>query len=143
MKSDHHRRRPRRARLAALALAAAAAAVAIPAALAADSMSGLGASFRPAAGADARPDAGAARGDALPGLRVVLLRGGRQAAAIDGRMVHVGDSVNGLRVTRIDAQGVTLSGEDGASERLLVNPSVLKNTRAAAGARGSNGGERP
>lgn len=144
-----HRRLPWRAGPAAVALAAALAACATAAA--ADGMSGLGASFRPQPGVDGRTegrtDGGAARGDAAPGLRIVLLRAGQQAAAsIDGRMVHVGDSVNGLRVTRIDAQGVTLAGEDGVSERLLVNPAVLKNTRAAPGARnpnGANGGERP
>ena len=143
-----HRRPSWRAGPAALALAAALAATATAAA--ADAMSGLGASFRPPPGSEGRTDGATARGDVAPGLRIVLLRAGQPAAAsIDGRMVHVGDSVNGLRVTRIDAQGVTLAGEDGVSERLLVNPAVLKNTRAAPGARnpnganGANGGERP
>jgi hypothetical protein len=54
----------------------------------------------------------------------------------------VGDTVNGLRVSRIDEKGVTLAGEGGVTETLMVNPSVIKQKRAAQPAR-INHGERP
>ena len=53
---------------------------------------------------------------------------GRQhpVASIDGRLVHVGDEVNGMRVVRIDANGVLLEGDEGVSERLTMAPAVQK-----------------
>jgi len=59
-------------------------------------------------------------------------------ASIDGQIVHVGDIVNGMRVTRIDQHGVLLIGE-GVQEQLMVNPSVVKRMRPVAAKRVSSG----
>jgi hypothetical protein len=107
--------------------------------LAADSISSLGSAFRPQGGADAPVQGGAARSDAnQSGLRVVVSSAGRSVASIDGQIVHVGDVVNGMRVTRIDQHGVLLVGE-GVQEQLTINPSVVKRMRPVAAARVSNG----
>lgn len=114
-----------RAGLAALAIACAG-----PACQAAESMSGLGSAFRPQGWAEAPvaqkragPEAG------LPGLRVVVSRPSRSVASIDGQLVRVGDTVNNMRVTRIDTDGVTMAGPDGAREWLRVTPAVVKRPR--------------
>jgi len=103
---------------------------------AADSMDGLGSAFRPPSGADARVEG---NGENLPGLRVVVSSVSRSVASIDGRIVRVGDTVNGMRVTQINQQGVVLTGEDGASERLMINPSVVKRKLPVKATRNSNG----
>jgi hypothetical protein len=100
--------------------------------LAADSIGSLGATFRPP---DFASTANGARGrgaENVSGLRVVVTSGARAVASIDGMLVHVGDSVHGMRVTRIDAQGVALQGEDGASETMAIAPSVHKSPPARA-----------
>ena len=96
--------------------------------LAADSISALGSAFRPQGAADPSAERGKAeRPAATPsGLRVVVSGASRSVASIDGQIVHVGDTVNGMRVTQINAQGVVLKGEGGASESLTVTPSVVK-----------------
>ena len=94
--------------------------------MAADSMSGLGSAFRPQA-ADAPGQGSGARTEAnQSGLRVVVSSASRSVASIDGQIVRVGDIVNGMRVTRINAQGVVLMGEGGVTEQLMVNPSAVK-----------------
>lgn len=104
-----------------------------------DSMIGLASAFRPQRGADA-PQGNAARAEANePGLRVIVSGKSRAVASIDGQIVHVGDTVNGMRVTRISAQGVVLTGEDGVAEQLLLNPSAVKRKPAAAAAGVSKG----
>jgi len=107
---------------------------------AADSMSGLGAAFRPQ-GKVAAPAAGSGgRSDAnLPGLRVIVTRPSRPVASIDGQIVHVGDIVNGMRVAQINAQGVVLVGEGGAEERMVINPVVKRMRPASDATRASNG----
>ena len=60
-------------------------------------------------------------------------------ASIDGQIVHVGDTVNGMRVTQINSQGVVLVGEGGVQERLLINPSVVKRTPSVKPVAVSNG----
>jgi len=123
-----------RAGLAALSLASLAAACP-----AAESISGLGSAFRPQAAA-ARVGGNGERGDAkLPGLRVVVTSPARSVASIDGQIVHVGDVVNGMRVTQITSQGVVLTGEGGAEERMMVNPSVVKHAHPANAKPASNG----
>ena len=106
---------------------------------AADSFTGLGSSFRPSAA----PEAAAAPASGRPGanantagLRVVLSSPSRSIASIDGQIVRVGDTVNGMRVKQIDQQGVLLVGEDGARERLEMNPLAVKRQRPVP-ARGS------
>ena len=108
---------------------------------AADTMGGLGSSFRPPAGATAPADGGSGEpaDPSQGGLRVVVSGASRSVASIDGRIVHVGDLVNNLRVTRISPQEVVLTGEDGATERLLVSPAVVKRKPPAAATRNSNG----
>jgi hypothetical protein len=107
---------------------------------AAESMSGLGSAFRPQAGSDApAAPSGDRSGAALPGLRVIVSSTSRSVASIDGQVVHVGDTVNGMRVTQISQQGVVLVGEGGVQERLLINPSVVKRTRPAKLTDASNG----
>ena len=107
--------------------------------LAADSMSGLGSAFRPQAEA-ARVEGSGERTDAsLPGLRVVVASPSRSVASIDGQIVRVGDIVNGMRVTRINPEGVVLTGEGGVEERLMVNPSAVKHTRPVKARHVSNG----
>ena len=109
--------------------------------LAAESISGLGSAFRPQGGADVSVQGGGARNDAnQSGLRVVVSSAGRSVASIDGQIVHVGDIVNGMRVTRIDQHGVLLTGEGDVQENLMVNPSVVKRMRPANAKRASNGG---
>nr|WP_229517086.1 hypothetical protein [Massilia oculi] len=57
------------------------------------------------------PDAAGAAATRAPQLQSVLVgrgRDGRQVAVIDGQSVRVGDSVQGARVTRIDAGEVEL-----------------------------------
>lgn len=138
-----YRRRPPASpapRLAALALALLAAASACRAA---DTFAGMGGTFRPAAApaaeAAAAPGAAARSADNLAGLRVVLSGTGRAVASIDGQIVRVGDTVNGMRVLQINQQGVLLAGEDGARERLEMNPLAVKRQRPAP-ARGSMNG---
>jgi len=108
--------------------------------LAAESMSGLGSSFRPQAGSDAPSASGSERSGAdLPGLRVIVSSTSRSVASIDGHVVHVGDTVNCMRVTQINQQGVVLVGEGGVQERLLINPSVVKRTSSVKATGASNG----
>jgi hypothetical protein len=116
-----------KARGVALALAMAGAALAASAA--AQNLGGLDAPFRPRASPPATRSAAAAaaeEGDYAPGLRVMVTGRQRPVASIDGRLVHVGDEVNGMQVVRIDAKGVLLAGDDGVSERLTVAPAVQK-----------------
>jgi hypothetical protein len=140
---------PRQAASAALL----AALVAAPAAFA-QGLDSIGSAFRPqaaapssAAGNAAAPSrpAGAASAasakdtDGTAGLRVVVTSGSRSLASIDGRIVRVGDSVNGMRVTQIGPQGVVLRGEAGAKEHMTLNPAAVKkpanSTRVSTGAR--------
>jgi hypothetical protein len=108
--------------------------------LAAESMSSLGSSFRPQAGSDAPVASGGERtGSNLPGLRVIVSGNSRSVASIDGQVVHVGDMVNGMRVTQISQQGVVLVGEGGVQERLSINPAVVKRTRTVNATGTSNG----
>jgi len=109
--------------------------------VAADSMSSLASAFRPQGVVDRPPEgARAQRPDASPtGLRVLVSRSSHPVASIDGQIVHVGDTVHGMRVTRIDAQGVVLQGEDGASESLGVTPSVVKRSRLPEATHNSKG----
>jgi hypothetical protein len=126
-----------RAGFAALAIAGLA-----PLCLAADSMSSLGSAFRPQGVADvpAAPAAGSGQqGTNLPGLRVVVSGASRSVATIDGQIVHVGDVVNGMRVTQINPTGVVLVGEGGVSERLTINPAVVKRKLPATATHISNG----
>ncbi|MCC2955380.1 hypothetical protein LK542_07115 [Massilia sp. IC2-477] len=63
---------------------------------------------RPPASLGARLD-GVAAGDGQPRLQSVLIgRGGRQVAVIDGEMVRVGDSYKGARVARMTQTAVEL-----------------------------------
>ena len=107
---------------------------------AAESFAGMGGAFRPSAAPPS--DAVVALGstprsaDNLAGLRLVLSGAGRALASIDGHIVRVGDTVNGMRVLQINPQGVLLAGEDGARERLEMNPLAVKRQRPAP-ARGS------
>jgi len=121
--------------LAALWLAAMA-----PPCLAAESMSGLGAAFRPQAAAAARVVGSGEQSNLnAPGLRVIVSGASGAVASIDGRTVHVGDIVNDMRVTQINPQGVVLTGEDGTEERLTINPSVVKRMRLVKAKRVANG----
>jgi hypothetical protein len=101
----------------------------------------LGMAFRPkeapppppsptAASSPSRAREGGLPGDG--GLRVVVVGGARSLASIDGKIVRVGDMVNGMRVADISAQGVLLVGEGGARERLGLSPSAVKRNPAAA-----------
>lgn len=111
--------------------------------LAAEPMSGLGAAFRPQAGPAAPVGASAERSNSnAPGLRVIVSGTSAAVASIDGRTVHVGDIVNDMRVTQINLQGVVLRREDGAEERLTINPSVVKRMVPPTAKRVSNGVDR-
>jgi hypothetical protein len=127
-----------KARAAALALAVALGALAASAA--AQSLGGLDSAFRPQAAPPAQRSAASApadEGDYAPGLRVVVTGRQRAVASIDGRVVHVGDEVNGMRVVRIDTHGVVLAGDEGVSERLTLAPAAEKRSAGAQpGARG-------
>ena len=124
-----------RAGLAALSIASLGTAC-----LAADSMSGLGSAFRPQGAADAPGQGSGARTEAnQSGLRVVVSSASRSVASIDGQIVRVGDIVNGMRVTRINPEGVVLTGEGGVEERLMVNPSAVEHTRPVKARHVSNG----
>jgi hypothetical protein len=125
----------RRAALAALAIAGLGSAC-----LAGESISSLGAAFRPQGTVDApAPGNGERTGANLPGLRVVVSSPARSLASIDGQIVRVGDMVNGMRVAQIDQQGVLLVGEGGVRERLTVSPSAVKRERPAKATNVSNG----
>jgi len=112
-----------------------------PICLAADSVSGLDSAFRPQLGAEPPSGGGTGerRGPSPTGLRVVVSSAARSVASIDGQIVHVGDTVNGMRVTQINAQGVVLQGEGGVSESLTVTPSVVKRSPRSRATRSSNG----
>ena len=126
-----------RAGLAALSIAGVGAAC-----LAADSVGGLGSAFRPQGWADAPIDGNGERTDAnLAGLRVVVASASRSVASIDGKIVHVGDMVNGMRITRIDQHGVVLTGDGGITDRLTVIPSGVKRERPAKATRDSHGAQ--
>lgn len=111
----------------------------------AQGLSGLGGAFRPQAlpsAAPPMPGLAPAPGDAASapaqpgGVHVVVTGTPRPRAVIDGRIVHVGDKVLGMKVTRIDAGGVVLAGENGQMERLLLNPAVSRQTAAKDVAKG-------
>jgi hypothetical protein len=122
----HHAVNSLRAVLAALSIAGAGATC-----LAADTAGGLGAAFRPQGWVDAPSDGSAERTDAnQAGLRVVVA---------SGKVVRVGDTVNGMRVTLIDQHGVVLTGEGGATERLTVIPPAVKRARPAKPTRDAHG----
>ena len=111
-----------------------------PPCLAAESMSGLGAAFRPQAVAAPRVvSSGEQSNSNAPGLRVIVSGASGAVASIDGRTVHVGDIVNDMRVTQINSQGVVLTGEDGTEERLTINPSVVKRMHPGKAKRVANG----
>lgn len=105
-------------------------------------MSSLGSAFRPQGLADAPAAPAAGKGENagsnLPGLRVVVSSASRSVATIDGQIVHVGDVVNGMRVTQINPNGVVLVGEGGVSE-LTINPAVVKRKLPAKAPRIPNG----
>ncbi len=110
--------------------------------LAADSAGGLGAAFRPQGWADAPSDGnGSAERTSAnqAGLRVVVASTSRSVASIDGKIVHVGDTVNGMRITRIDQHGVVLTGEGGVTERLTVIPPAVKRERPTKPTRDAHG----
>ena len=108
--------------------------------LAAESMSGLGAAFRPQAVAAPRVvSSGEQSNSNAPGLRVIVSGASGAVASIDGRTVHVGDIVNDMRVTQITLQGVVLTSEDGSEERLTINPSAVKRMRPVNAKRVTNG----
>ena len=74
-----------------------------------------------------------------PGVTVVLETGTEGKAVVDGRLVHVGDSVDGgLRVESIQVEAVTFTRRDGVRVRVAVgpakNPQSEENTGRAAGA---------
>ena len=124
-----------RAGLVALSIAGAGATC-----LAGDSVGDLGSAFRPQGWADAPVDSKAQRTEANPaGLRVVVASASRSVASIDGQIVRVGDTVNSMRVTRIDQNGVVLTGEGGATERLAVIPPGVKRERPAKATPDSHG----
>jgi hypothetical protein len=101
--------------------------------IAAESIGNLGAAFRPQGTVDAstEPKRAAPAPGSLPGLRVVVSSASRTLATIDGQIVRVGDTVNNMRVTRIDTHGVMLVGQGGAREWLKVTPAVVKSPRPA------------
>lgn len=113
--------------------------------IAAEPMSGLSAAFRPQAlpppaPAPAAPGSPAAAGTpaaandegaAPSGLRVLVTSPQRALASIDGRIVRVGDRINGMRVTRIDRQGVVLTKDDGGREQISITPSTVQRQNAA------------
>lgn len=101
---------------------------------AAQGLGGLDSAFRPQAAPPAQRSAAPAaadEGDYAPGLRVLVTGRQRAVASIDGRLVHVGDEVNGMRVIRIDVHGVVLAGDEGVSERLTLAPAAQKRPLAA------------
>ena len=107
---------------------------------AAESLGGLASAFRPQAGTGTQAQGNGERADpGSSGLRIVLSSASGSVATIDGRLVRVGDTVKGMRVSRIDAQGVLLTGEDGATEWLLVNPSAVKSKSGVKASRSLNG----
>lgn len=107
--------------------------------VAGDAITGLGSAFRPQAApapapvinstSNSQSDTTAAADGS--GLRVVRTSPSHAVASINGRIVHVGDIVDGLRVTQIDGQGVELAGEDGTRQQLMINPSAIKIQRKA------------
>lgn len=108
--------------------------------LAADSTGGLGSAFQPQGWVDAPSEGNGARTEAnQAGLRVVVASTSRSVASIDGKIVHVGDMVNGMRVARIDQHGVLLTGEGGITDRLTVIPPAVKRERPAKTTRVAHG----
>ena len=126
-----------------------------PSLAAAQSLNGVGAAFKPQAlppppapvATAATPAAAASAAAAsvthdpasTSGLRVLVTGGSRQLATIDGKLVRVGDTVNGMRVLQIGPKGVVLKGEAGAREQLSPSPAAQKrpanSTRVQTGAR--------
>lgn len=130
-------------------LALAAALLALPPVTQAQPTGGIGSAFRPQTlpavsspvSGPANPASAAA--PATPGgesgLRVVVSGGKQALAAIDGRLVRVGDRINGMRVSQIGPHGVVLTGEGGTREELKLHPAAEKkpamSTRVSQGAR--------
>lgn len=111
---------------------------------AAEPIGSLGAAFRPQA-PPPPVESGAVRastaeptGTSPSGLRVVVTSAARAVASIDGRIVRVGDVVNGMRVAQIHPQGVVLVKEDGVREQLSITPAAAK--RPAHSIQIANGG---
>jgi len=110
---------------------------------AADSAAGLGPMFRPQAAPAGPTSPGAdAPGENPGGLRVVVASRNRTLATIDGKIVHVGDEINGMRVARIDRHGVLLVGEGGTREELSFSPQVVVKRSQGAGAPATRAGEK-
>ena len=79
------------------------------------------------------PDA--AGGTAMPasGLQSIILRkGGRPAALINGEVVELGGKVGESRVVQINEDSVVLQGQEGR-ETLRLIPSVEKKQKVGAG----------
>jgi hypothetical protein len=100
--------------------------------------SGLGAAFRPQELAPvAQPAASAVPSGSChnkrQGVSVVVIRPEMASAVVDGRLVRVGDSVRGLRVTRIDAAGVVLAGQGAARGLLTLAPLAMKRPAVVQG----------
>lgn len=136
----HHASTPPRPRHA-LALLGTLVCLAAPVVQAADLAAGWGSAFRPKAlpaPVPAAPAAGASgvgatpAGDLSGGLKVMVLGRERPLASINGRIVHVGDRIDGMQVLQISRQGVLLQGEGPNRQRLQIAPSVLKLNRSTS-----------
>lgn len=69
-----------------------------------------------------------ARANALE-LRGVFEFGKDKSALLGGRIVRVGDRIDGLRIVAIDARAITLRGEHGDYERRLKDPLAREDDR--------------
>jgi hypothetical protein len=69
---------------------------------------------------------------APPRVQSIMIGSTKKYAVIDGVAVKEGDRFQQMRVTRINAQSVTLRGDSGPVT-LQLNPSVTKTVRPAGG----------
>jgi hypothetical protein len=67
-----------------------------------------------------------------PIVHTIIIGPGRRYATIDGRTVTEGDTVRGMRVTRIAEAGVVLRDATGQNVALELLPAVGKNASAFA-----------
>jgi hypothetical protein len=69
---------------------------------------------------------------APPAVHTIIIGPGRRYATVDGRTITEGDTVRGMRVTRIDEARVMLRDTTGQNVALELHPAASRNTSTTA-----------
>jgi MSHA biogenesis protein MshK len=63
-------------------------------------------------------------------LHAILIGAGRRQAIINGRLLHEGETLDGLRVRAIRAEGVQVEGSQGIETLRLLSSPITQPSRA-------------